>query len=88
MSNNPTPHQPIDMDTDTTSDSSSPQQTTTPHAHTYILDTDSEDGGMQLEPADGELLHFAEDDSDIEFDDRIMGVAMEEERDGESNLPH
>lgn len=52
--------------------------------HTYTsVDTDSEDGGMQLVPADGDMLHFAEDDSDIEFDERIMGVAMEEDRDGE-----
>ncbi|CEJ53805.1 hypothetical protein PMG11_00146 [Penicillium brasilianum] len=77
-----TPHQTIHMDTDTASDSEPHLPTAGAHLHTYIsVDTDSEDGGMQLEPADGEMLHFAEDDSDIEFDERIMGVAMEEDRD-------
>ncbi|GLI75647.1 hypothetical protein PoHVEF18_003909 [Penicillium ochrochloron] len=92
MSNNQTtpgettPHQTIHMDTDTASDSEPNLQTGVSHVHTYIsVDTDSEDGGMQLEPPDGEMLHFAEDDSDIEFDERIMGVAMEEDRDGMSS---
>jgi hypothetical protein len=71
------------MDTDTASDSEPHIPTGGAHLHTYIsVDTDSEDGGMQLESVDGEMLHFAEDDSDIEFDERIMGVAMEEDRDG------
>ena len=79
-----TPHQTIHMDTDTASDSEPNLQTGVSYVHTYIsVDTDSEDGGMQLEPADGEMPHFAEDDSDIEFDERIMGVAMEDDRDGQ-----
>ncbi|KAJ5175903.1 uncharacterized protein N7482_001780 [Penicillium canariense] len=93
MSNNPTasggttPLQVIHMDTDTASDSEPHLQA--PPVHTYIpVDTDSEDGGMQLVPADGELLQFAEDDSDIEFDARIMGVAMEEERDENDFTTH
>ncbi|KAF3394259.1 hypothetical protein F1880_004741 [Penicillium rolfsii] len=75
-------HRTIHMDTDTASDSEPNLQTGVSHVHTYIsVDTDSEDGGMHLEPRDGERLHFAEDDSDIEFDERIMGVAMEDDRD-------
>jgi hypothetical protein len=96
MSNNPTtlgsttPDQTIHMDTDTASDSEPHLQTGGgTHIHSYVsVDTDSEDGGMQLEPLDGELVHFAEDDSDIEFDERIMGVAMEDDRDGESLHTH
>lgn len=93
MSNNPPstgdiPHQIVHMDTDTASDSEPPLPAGGEHLHAYISeDTDSEDGGMQLVPADGELLHFAEDDSDIDFDDRIMGVAMEDDRDGECSKP-
>ncbi|KAJ5444692.1 uncharacterized protein N7458_008564 [Penicillium daleae] len=77
-----TPHQTIHMDTDTASDSEPHLSAGGTHLNTYIsVDTDSEDGGMQLEPPDGELIHFAEDDSDLEFDERIMGVAMEDDRD-------
>jgi hypothetical protein len=73
------------MDTDTASDSEPHLSAGGTHLNTYVsVDTDSEDGGMQLEPPDGELIHFAEDDSDLEFDERIMGVAMEDDRDGKS----
>ncbi|KAJ5666731.1 hypothetical protein N7462_011140 [Penicillium macrosclerotiorum] len=78
-----TPLQIIHISEDNTSDDSP-----TNNEQNLELDTDSEDGGMQLDLPEGHLLQYVEDDNDIEFDMQMMGNGIETERDETEYTTH
>ena len=53
------------------------------HQTNISIDSDSEEGGMQLDVSADRDLYFAEGDSDMDDLDERDGFSMEEDRDGE-----